>query len=135
MESISYQPTKNGEYQIAIEPANMWRGAAGGVLGGGAGLVGGLLAGAWWGEADGCSGEDCGMKGAIVGAYVGAAVGLAVGTHYGSRGRGNLAVGMLTSTAIAVAGLYGIASAERAAPVILAVVPVLQFTALLAMER
>ena len=129
------QKPANGAQQMAREPINPWRGVAGGTLGGGAGLMTGFFAGAASGQGNVCSGEDCGLRNALLGAMVGEAVGLAVGTHYGSRGHGNLALAVLTSTAIGVAGVFAAISAEKAAPQILAVVPVLQLTALLAMER
>ena len=134
-ESDWNQQPAHGAQQMAREPINPWRGVAGGLLSGSAGLVGGFIAGEASGQRNLCSSEDCGLRNALVGAMVGEAVGLAVGTHYGSRGHGNLALAMLTSTAMSVAGVFAAISAEKAAPQILAVVPVLQLTALLAMER
>jgi hypothetical protein len=121
--------------QTPNRSANASGGVAGGIVGGGAGLLGGVWAGVTLANYKRCSGEDCGLEHAIIGAVVGEAVGLAVGAHYGARGRGHLAVQLLTSTAISVAGIYAAVSAERSAPVILAAVPVVQLAALLAMER
>jgi hypothetical protein len=82
-----------------------------------------------------CSGEDCGLASFIIGGAIGESIGLAVGTHYGSRGRGNVALAALASTAIGAAGLAGAFAAERAAPVILIAVPIVQLAVTLAMER
>jgi hypothetical protein len=127
--------TPSVESQVTNQPANMWRGVAGGILGGGAGFVGGMFAGASDLSRRNCTGEDCGLANAILGSMIGESVGLAVGAHYGSRGRGNLAIQLLTSTAIGAAGLYGAWYAEGAAPLFIGVTPVFQLAAVLAMEK
>ena len=135
-EGNSTQPMHDASQQVPRrEPMNAWRGTAGGLLGGGAGMVTGFFAGIAVAERSACSGEDCGLRNALVGGIVGEAIGLAVGAHYGSRGKGNLAFSVLTSTAIGAAGVFAAVSAEKAALPILLVVPVFQLTALLAMER
>jgi hypothetical protein len=121
--------------QASRDPVNSVRGIAGGVLGGGAGLFGGLLAGASIGSRGSCSGEDCGLGEAIVGAILGESLGLALGTHVAARGHGNVVLTSVVSTAIGAVGLLAAFSAERAAPLILGAVPIVQLAAVLAMER
>ncbi|MEO5818502.1 MAG: hypothetical protein ABIT20_24750 [Gemmatimonadaceae bacterium] len=125
----------SAESQVTTRPVNMWGGVAGRVLGGGAGFFGGMMLGASEISRRSCTGEDCGLANAIIGSMIGESVGLAVGAHYGSRGRGNLAIQMLTSTAIGAAGLYSAWYAEGAAPIILGAVPVVQLLAVMAMEK
>ena len=123
------------QLQIVPQRPNDLLGIAGGVVGGGAGFFGGMLLGASEISRRNCTGEDCGLANAIVGSAIGEAVGLAVGAHYGARGRGNLAVQILTSTAIGAAGLYGAWYNEGAAPIILTATPLVQLMAVLAMEH
>jgi hypothetical protein len=127
--------TPSAVSQVTTRPVNMWGGVAGGVLGGGAGFFGGMMLGASEISRRNCTGEDCGLANAIIGSMVGESVGLALGAHYGSRGRGNLAIQMLTSTAIGAAGFYSAWYAEGAAPIILGAVPVVQLLAVMAMEK
>jgi hypothetical protein len=127
--------TPSAESQVTTRPVNMLAGVAGGIAGGSAGFLGGMLLGASEISRRNCTGEDCGLANAIIGSVIGESVGLAVGGHYGSRGRGNLAIQMLTSTAIGAAGLYSALYAEGAAPIILGAVPVVQLLAVLAMEK
>jgi hypothetical protein len=121
--------------QMVAQRPNDLLGIGGGLVGGGAGFLGGLLLGASDITHRNCAGEDCGLPGAIIGSMIGESVGLAVGAHYGARGRGNLAVQLLTSTAIGAAGLYAAWYAEGAAPVILTAVPIVQLATVLVMEH
>jgi len=123
------------QMQMVPRRPNDLLGVAGGIVGGGAGFFGGLLVGASDISRRNCVGEDCGLAQAIVGSMIGEAVGLAVGAHYGARGRGNLAVQIITSTAIGAAGLYAAWHAEGAAPIILTVTPLVQLATVLAMEH
>ena len=123
------------QIQMAPQRPNDLLGVAGGVVGGGAGLFGGMLLGASDISRRSCTGEDCGLANAILGSMIGEAVGLAVGAHYGARGRGNLALQIITSTAIGAAGLYTAWHAEGFAPVILTVTPIVQLATVLAMEH
>jgi hypothetical protein len=121
--------------QMVPQRPNDLLGAAGGIVGGGAGFLGGMMLGASDISRRNCTGEDCGLANAIVGSMIGEAVGLAVGAHYGARGRGNLALQIITSTAIGVAGVYTAWHAEGFAPVILTITPIVQLATVLAMEH
>jgi hypothetical protein len=123
------------QVQMAPRRPNDLRGVAGGIVGGGAGFLGGMLVGASDISRRSCTGEDCGLANAILGSMIGEGVGLAVGAHYGARGRGNLALQIITSTAIGAAGLYTAWHAEGFAPIILTATPIVQLATVLAMEH
>jgi hypothetical protein len=110
--------------------------AVGGVIGGLLGGAGGALAGTMIGArvAAGCREELCQLGPALLGFGIGESIGLAVGTHFGARGRGDVALTALTSVGIMVGGmLVSVAAGE---PLIaLPLVPMAQLAALLAMER
>jgi hypothetical protein len=116
-------------------PFLTWGGVGGGIVGGGAGLFGGLLAGAMLAHTGNCSGEDCSLGSALTGAVVGEIVGVAVGAHVGSRGRGNLALAVLTSAGVAAAGALAASQAPRQAGGVAVAIPILQLAAVLAVER
>ena len=125
--SAQVEPTKG--------PFLTWGGVGGGIVGATAGIFGGMLAGVALAHTGTCAGEDCSLGSALVGAAVGEAVGLAVGAHVGSAGRGNLALAVLTSTGIAAAGALALRHPGGASPAIAIAIPVLQLSAVLALER
>jgi hypothetical protein len=112
-----------------------WGGVGGALVGGTAGLFGGMLAGVTLAHIGTCAGEDCSLGSALVGAAVGEAIGVAVGAHVGSAGRGNLALAAVTSIGILAAGALVLRHPSAAAPTIVLAIPVLQLAAVLAVER
>ena len=116
-------------------PLLTWGGVGGGVLGGTAGLFGGMLAGAMFAHVGDCRGGDCSLGSALAGAGAGEILGVAVGAHLGSRSRGNLALAVLTSAGVAAAGALVASQAPRSAGGIAAAIPILQLAAVLAVER
>ena len=116
-------------------PLLTWGGVGGGILGGTMGVFGGMLAGVAWANTSKCVGEDCSLGAGLVGAALGEAIGLAVGAHAGSSGQGNLAVSVLASVGIGVAGALALRRPSAAAPGIALSIPVLQLVSVLALER
>lgn len=106
--------------------------AVGGVLGGGAGLMAGMIAGAFL---DGPPPEDCidfcFGPGIIIGGLAGEALGVALGVHLVNGRRGSLPLGMLTSAGILTVGAIG----GNDVPEMLVIVPVSQILAAVAVER
>lgn len=135
--SVSTDATsrQSAQGEVKKRPLLTWGGVGGGIVGGTVGVFGGMLAGVAFAHTGTCAGEDCSLGQALVGAALGECIGVAVGAHVGSAGRGNLALAMLTSVGIGAAGALALRHPSGAAPSIAVAIPVLQFAAMLALER
>jgi hypothetical protein len=111
--------------------------ALGGIVGGGAGLIGGGLLG--YGletGVAGCEGDEwCGFAGTVFGAMIGEAVMLPLGVHLANRSRGSYAPGLGMSLVVGLAGLTLAGATGGAAPLMVPAIPIAQLLTSIAVER
>ena len=106
---------------------------AGGVVGGGVGLFGGLVVGALLdGPADPQCRDMCFGPGLILGALAGEALGVALGVHLVNGRHGSLPLGFLTTAGVLTAGIL---AGEVMSPMILLAIPVGQLAGAIKVER
>ncbi|MDQ6633519.1 MAG: hypothetical protein M3Z10_02050 [Gemmatimonadota bacterium] len=132
--STRFEPSTAGRRDTTERPPEI--NAVSGIIGGLVGGAGGALAGTMIGAqaAAGCHGELCQLGPALLGFGLGESIGLAVGTHFGARGRGDVALSALTSVGIMVGGVL-LSAAAGEGMITLPLVPFAQLAAALAMER
>lgn len=111
--------------------------ALGGIVGGGAGIIGGGLLG--YGLETGlagCEGQEwCGFAGTVFGAMIGEVVMLPLGVHLANRSRGSYLPGLGMSLAVGLAGFTLAAVAGESVPLVVPVIPAAQLVAAVAVER
>jgi hypothetical protein len=112
--------------------------ALGGIVGGGAGIIGGALLG--YGLETGVAGcgrndEWCGFIGTAFGAMIGEAVMLPLGVHLANRARGSYAPGLGMSLVVGLAGLTLAGATGGATPLMVPAIPIAQLLTSIAVER
>jgi len=111
--------------------------AAGGLIGGAVGVVGGFYAGAVLASDDDADDLDF-LSGGVAGATIAEGLLLPLGVHVANGSRGSYMSSALASLGLAAAGLLALEAAHYdppAAPIILIAVPIAQLAASIAIER
>jgi hypothetical protein len=110
--------------------------ALGGIVGGGAGIIGGGLLGYGLETGAGCEGDEwCGFAGTVFGAMIGEVVMLPLGVHLANRSRGSYLPGLGMSLVVALAGLTLAGATGGAAPLMVPAIPIAQLLTSIAVER